>query len=74
MTEVRLIWEKCVAICTNGTAAFTGQMSGVATQMRSVNPRITATHWMHHRQALASKDMEPDLHSILNTAVTAVNL
>ena len=28
---------------------------------------------MLHRQSLASKGMEPDLHSVLNTAVAAVN-
>lgn len=32
-----------------------------------------ASHCMLHQQALASKDMEPDLYSVLNTAVTAVN-
>ncbi|CAK6977529.1 SCAN domain-containing protein 3-like [Scomber scombrus] len=69
----RLSWEKCVAVCTDGAAAMTGRKSGVTARIKSVNPRIMATHCMLHRQALASKDMEPDLHSVLNTAVTAVN-
>ena len=64
--------EKCVAICTNGAAAMTSWKSGVTAWIKSVNSRIIATHCMHHWQALASKDMEPDLHSVLNTAVTAV--
>ncbi|XP_057191418.1 SCAN domain-containing protein 3-like [Triplophysa rosa] len=73
MTEARLSWEKCVAVCTDGAAAMTSRKSGVTARIKSVNPRIMATHCMLQRQALASKDMEPDLHSVLNTAVTAVN-
>lgn len=73
MTEAGLSWEKCVAVCTDGAAAMTGRKSGVIAQIKTVNPKIMATHWMLHRQALASKSMGPDLHSVLNTAVTAVN-
>ena len=73
MTEARLSWKKCVAVCMYGTAAMTCRMSGVTLRIKSVSPRIMATHCMLHQQALASKDMEPDLHSVLNTAVTEVN-
>ena len=52
---------------------MTGQKSGVIVQIKAVNPKAMATHCMLHRQALASKGMEPDLHSVLNTVVTAVN-
>lgn len=73
MTEAGLSWEKCVAVCTDGAAAMTGRKSGVIAQIKTVNPKIMATHCKLHRQALASKRMGPDLHSVLNTAVTAVN-
>ena len=73
MTEAGLSWGKCVAVCTDGAAAMTGRKSGVTARIKSVNPRIIATHCMLHRQALASKDMEPTLHCVLNRAVTAVN-
>ncbi|XP_041837799.1 SCAN domain-containing protein 3-like [Melanotaenia boesemani] len=73
MTEAGLYWEKCVAVCTDGAAAMTGRKSGVTARIKSANPRIITTHCMLHRQALASKDMGPDLNSVLNAAVTAVN-
>ncbi|CAL9700169.1 unnamed protein product [Knipowitschia caucasica] len=52
---------------------MTGRKSGLVARVKSVNPNIIATHCMLHRQALAAKDMDPDLHSVLNTAVSAVN-
>ena len=73
MTETGLNWEKCVAVCTDGAAAMTGRKSGVIARIKAVNPKVMATHCMLHRQALACKGMEPDLHSVLNTVVTAVN-
>ena len=73
MTEAGLSWEKCVAVCTDGAAAMTGRKSGVVARIKAVNPKVISTHCMLHRQALASKGMEPDLQSVLNTDVTAVN-
>lgn len=68
-----LSWGKCVAICTDGAAAMTGRKSGLVALIKAVNPRVKSVHCMLHRQALASKGMEPDLHFVLSTAVTAVN-
>ncbi|CAL9683899.1 unnamed protein product [Knipowitschia caucasica] len=73
MTDASLSWDRCVAVCTDGAAAMTGRKSGLVARVKSVNPNIIATHCMLHRQALAAKDMDPDLHSVLNTAVSAVN-
>ena len=68
-----LSWGKCVAVCTDGAAAMTGRKSGVVARIKAVNPKVKSVHCMLHRQALASKGMEPDLHFVLSTAVTAVN-
>ncbi|XP_077100002.1 SCAN domain-containing protein 3-like [Siphateles boraxobius] len=68
-----LSWGKCVAVCTDGAAAMTGRKSGLVARIKAVNPRVKSVHCMLHRQALASKGMEPDLHFVLSTAVTAVN-
>ena len=69
MTETKLNWENCVAVCTDGAAAMTGRKSGVVARIKRMNPQIVATHCMLHREALASKDMAPDLHSVLSTVV-----
>jgi hypothetical protein len=68
-----LSWGKCVAVCTDGAAVMTGRKSGVVARIKAVNPKVKSVHCMLHRQALASKGMEPDLHFVLSTAVTAVN-
>ncbi|KAK7918919.1 hypothetical protein WMY93_010203 [Mugilogobius chulae] len=73
LTDARLSWDRCVAVCTDGAAAMTGRRSGLVARIKSVNPNIIATHCMLHRQALAAKDMEPALHSVLNTTISAVN-
>ncbi|XP_076037090.1 zinc finger BED domain-containing protein 5-like [Oratosquilla oratoria] len=69
MTETKLNWENCIAVCTDGAAAMTGCKSGVVARIKRMNPQIVATHCMLHREALASKDMAPDLHSVLSTVV-----
>ena len=50
-----------------------GRKSGVIARIKAVNPNVKSVHCMLHRQSLASKGMEPDLHSVLNTAVAAVH-
>ena len=71
--EAGMSWRKCVAVCTDGAAAMTGRKSGVIARIKAVNPNVKSVHCMLHWQALASKGMEPDLHSVLNTAVAAVH-
>ncbi|XP_060774418.1 SCAN domain-containing protein 3-like [Neoarius graeffei] len=73
INEAGLSWGKCVAVCTDGAAAMTGRKSGVVARIKAVNPNVKSVHCMLHRQALASKAIEPDLHLVLNKAVAAVN-
>ncbi|XP_042233739.1 SCAN domain-containing protein 3-like [Homarus americanus] len=73
MRETKMKWENCVAVCTDGAAVMTGRKSGVVARIKALNPQIIATHCLLHRQALASKDMAPDLHSVLSTVVFVVN-
>ncbi|KAG7512612.1 hypothetical protein JOB18_034586 [Solea senegalensis] len=62
-----------------GNTAFYGQQQYVKTScgiitgawIKSVRLKVTAIHCMLHWQELASKTFEPDLHSVLNTAVAA---
>lgn len=71
MAEAGLSWGNCVA--SDAAAAMTGPKSGVIARINAVNSNITGTHCMLRRQALASKGMEPELHSVFNTVVTTVN-
>ncbi|XP_058855396.1 zinc finger BED domain-containing protein 5-like [Acipenser ruthenus] len=73
MKAESLNWEKCVAVCTDGAAAMTGNRNGVVARIRAINPNVIVKHCMLHRQALASKKMEPELRAVLNAVVTVVN-
>ena len=42
---------------TDGAANFTGRYTGVATQLRAVNPHMVHVHCVAHREALAAGDV-----------------
>ncbi|XP_064410162.1 SCAN domain-containing protein 3-like [Latimeria chalumnae] len=73
ITSNSLDWKKYVGICTDGAAAMTGKRSGVVARVREVAPNVTATHCILHRQALALKEMNEELHDVLNSVIKIVN-
>ena len=68
-----LNWQHCIGICIDGAVAMTGRRSRVFYRGWEVVPNITATHCMLHRQALATKDTNEELQSVLNFVVKIVN-
>ena len=50
-----LLWSQCIGICTDGAASMTGIHSGVVGHVKKVEPNITATHCIIHREALVAK-------------------
>ncbi|KAH1184856.1 hypothetical protein KIL84_012797, partial [Mauremys mutica] len=52
---------------------MTGKYSGVVQKIKAIAPRTIWTQCFLHRGTPAAKDIESDLHSDLNTAVTLVN-
>lgn len=71
-SKTSLKWPHCIAVCTDGAAAITGRKSGAVAGIKVLNPQIVATYCMLHRQALPSKAMAAELHSIFSD-VTVVN-
>ncbi|XP_023214867.1 multiple PDZ domain protein-like [Centruroides sculpturatus] len=67
-----LTWANCVAVCTDGAAALTGSNKGLRGLIQKVAPHMVFNHCMIHRQALFAKDMDEELHNILQDA--AANL
>uniref|UniRef100_A0A671L8P3 DUF4371 domain-containing protein n=1 Tax=Sinocyclocheilus anshuiensis TaxID=1608454 RepID=A0A671L8P3_9TELE len=55
------------------TASMTGRIKGLIAHISQKNPDIQWTHCVIHREALASKKISPELNSILNDAVKAIN-
>ncbi len=52
---------------------MTGRIKGLIAHIWQKNPDTLWTHCVIHREALASKKMSPELKSILNDAVKAIN-
>ena len=50
----KLNWSFCVGMCTDITAAMTGQLSGFTTLVKEVTSECESTHCVIHREMLAS--------------------
>lgn len=68
-----LLWEWCVAVCTDGAPSMTGNLRGFAGRVKRENPNIVTTHCFIHREALVSKTMGTDLQSVLDDVIKMVN-
>lgn len=69
----KLSWSNCVAICTDGAAALTGEKKGLKGKIREIAPKIVFNHCMIHRETLVAKEMQEDLCQVLNEAVSVIN-
>ncbi|GFW80452.1 zinc finger MYM-type protein 6 [Trichonephila clavipes] len=60
-----LTWANCAAVCTDGAAALRGSNKGLRGLIQKVALYMVFNHCMTHRQALVAKDMDKELHNIL---------
>lgn len=69
-----LNWKQVVGLCTDGAAAMTAKYKGLATRVSAVaNEEFVSSHCVLHREALASKQMSPELNETLKDAVKIIN-
>ncbi|XP_059366129.1 zinc finger BED domain-containing protein 5-like [Carassius carassius] len=73
LREADLKWEDCVGICTDGAQAMAGRRGGLQALIKRISPNVQWTHCMIHREALASKQLSPDLHDVMTDVITTVN-
>ena len=73
LKEEGLSCEECIAVCTDGAGAMVGKKTGLKARVLQVAPHVKFTHCIIHREALASKTLEPELKSVLDTATKMVN-
>ncbi|XP_050064469.1 protein FAM200B-like [Aphis gossypii] len=66
-------WSMCVSICTDGAAALTGSKKGFKAKVLEVSSNIMFNHCMIHREALASKKLQPDVNKVLLNAISVIN-
>ena len=72
-SQLKLSWNRCVAICTDGVASMTDQHSGVVARVRGLVPTVIQTHCMIHRQALAAKHLGQSMSEVLSLCIKVVN-
>jgi hypothetical protein len=68
-TAEDISWANCVGICTDGAAALTIHKKGFQAEVQQICPHVNSIHCIIHREALASRDLEPKLRSVLQEAV-----
>src|SRR5215469_32185 len=71
--ENHLSWNNYIDICTDGAKAMTGKTAGSASRIKSKAPHCRSSHCILHRQALAMKQMPPNLKLVLDEAVRIIN-
>jgi hypothetical protein len=60
-------------VCTDESAAMVGRRNGLIARLKTINSSIKWNHCVSHREALASKQQNEDLNSVLEIAVKTVN-
>jgi hypothetical protein len=50
-----------------------GRLSGLVSRAKNVNPSVERNHCIIHRQAFASKRMNPVFHKTMDDAVKVIN-
>lgn len=74
LKDMELEWTSVIGVCTDGAAAMTGKISGLAKRISDVaNPDFESSHCILHREALASKSLSSDLNATLTSAVKMIN-
>ncbi|KAJ4933918.1 hypothetical protein JOQ06_006727 [Pogonophryne albipinna] len=71
LSEAEMKWEDCVGICTDGARAMAG--TRLQALIKRVAPGAVWTHCIVHREALASKQLSPELNAVLSDVITTVN-
>ncbi|GFU21866.1 zinc finger MYM-type protein 6 [Trichonephila clavipes] len=62
-----------VAVCTDVAAALTGSNKGLRGLIQKLAPHMVFNLCMIYRQALVAKDMDEELHNVLQDAVSSIS-
>ncbi|XP_076038362.1 zinc finger BED domain-containing protein 5-like isoform X1 [Oratosquilla oratoria] len=73
LNKYDLDWKNCLAMCTDGTPLMIGSRVGFVTHIKTENPDVIIIHCLLHRENLASRRLQPDLHAVLSDAIQIVN-
>ena len=73
LKEHGLKWENCVGFCSDGAQTMAGSRNGLQALIMRVAPDAHLTHCIIHREALASRQISPELNEVLTEVVSVVN-
>jgi len=73
LTEHGLKWENCVGFCSDGAQTMSGKRRGLQALIKRVSPNAQWTHCVIHREALASRQLSPELNKVLTEVVSVVH-
>lgn len=68
-----LKWENCVGFCSDGAHIMSEKRKGLWALIKRVAPDAQRTHCVIHREALASRQLSPELNEILTDVVSIMN-
>ncbi len=68
-SDVGLSWDNVCAVYTNGTPTMLGSKSGFVGRVKVIDPLVTVTYYMIHRQELAFRTFPRELQAILDSAI-----
>lgn len=73
MIENNIKWENCVGVCTDGARAMSGQYGGLQALIKTKAPNVKWTHCVIHREALAARNITPELNFVMEIIIKVVN-
>lgn len=73
MSENNINWDNCVGVCMDGARAMSGQYGGLQALIKTKAPSVKWTHCVIHREALAAKNITPELSVVMNSIIKVVN-
>lgn len=68
-----ILWENCLSVTSDGAAALTGTKKGFKGKVTEIAPHVKFVHCIIHRQAIAAKKLEPEIHRVLQDVISVVN-
>ena len=71
--ESKLSWESLAGACTDGALAMTGLKSGFIKRVKEKNSSVIGTHWVLHREALASRTFPHEMKEVLDLSIEIGN-
>ncbi|XP_067129334.1 SCAN domain-containing protein 3-like, partial [Centruroides vittatus] len=67
--ENNIQWENCVSVCTDGARAQSGRYGGLQALIKTKAPNGKWTHCVIHREALATKNISPELNLVIDIII-----